>query len=169
MATVFLPYTDPVDRRQFASIHSNPPGVPTGYPAVVQQSFGAGTVVWAAGVLEADGRGPQTDLFVQLALGAGGDEVSLQALAPRNVEVRIVDQPQHNRLVVSLVSLATDSPPLAVPPGHIDIFLAGKKATQARTVPAGRAVPLELRDGRARVRFDAFQRFQMLELAYDDT
>src|SRR5690606_29050523 len=34
-ATIVLPYTHPDDWERFASIHSNPPGIPTSDPAVV--------------------------------------------------------------------------------------------------------------------------------------
>ena len=40
-----LPYTDPAEPRRFASIHSNPPGIATGYPAVVLNHYGQGQAI----------------------------------------------------------------------------------------------------------------------------
>src|SRR5690606_32515541 len=42
LGTLTLPYTLPSDPRRYASIHSNPPGINTGYPALVLNHFGQG-------------------------------------------------------------------------------------------------------------------------------
>lgn len=47
-----MPYQHPTDPMGFASIHSNPPGVPTNYPALMERSFGKGKVVWLGIPLE---------------------------------------------------------------------------------------------------------------------
>ena len=51
LATITLPYTGP-DAIAFASIHSNPPGVPTELPAVTVNTLGKGRVIWSALSLE---------------------------------------------------------------------------------------------------------------------
>jgi hypothetical protein len=51
LATTTLPYT-PTEGAQFASIHSNPPGVHTEAPAIVRKAVGKGTVVWTAAPIE---------------------------------------------------------------------------------------------------------------------
>lgn len=48
LGTLKTPYTDPGDRRTFASIHSNPPGILTDYPSIMERSFGKGKVIWLA-------------------------------------------------------------------------------------------------------------------------
>jgi hypothetical protein len=48
LGTLKLPYTDPCDRRTFAAIHSNPPGILTDHPTVMERSFGKGKVIWLA-------------------------------------------------------------------------------------------------------------------------
>ena len=42
LATLTLPFTDPNDNSRFASIHSNPPGPGTEYPAVIYGTYGKG-------------------------------------------------------------------------------------------------------------------------------
>ena len=167
IAIVVLPYTDPEDGSRFASIHANPPGIPTSNPAVVRRSFGDGTVIWAAALLEADGRGPQTDLFVRLVVSALGGHPSFRAVAPQSVEVRVTNQPERGRFIISLVNLATDSPALVVPPGDVEVRLTGRAATQAIVVPSGLSIPFEVHDGYARIRFEAFERFRMMGLSYE--
>ena len=51
LATLTFPYTGP-DEIRFASIHSDPPGQATNYPAVTVNSLGDGRVIWSALPLE---------------------------------------------------------------------------------------------------------------------
>ncbi len=46
-AKITLPYTHQ-DTNKFASIHSNPPGIPTDIPAMAIRAFGKGVVIWSA-------------------------------------------------------------------------------------------------------------------------
>lgn len=65
LATVTLPYTRQ-DEGQFASIHSNPPGIPTDSPAVLLRSLGKGRVLWSAYPLEAPDSPAARRAFVSL-------------------------------------------------------------------------------------------------------
>lgn len=47
LATITLPYTSPLESR-FASIHSDPPGISTAYPAIMEGSYGKGRFIWSA-------------------------------------------------------------------------------------------------------------------------
>jgi hypothetical protein len=51
-ATLTLPYTKYHKETKFASIHSNPPGIKTSYPALAVTDFGEGRVVWSAAPIE---------------------------------------------------------------------------------------------------------------------
>ncbi len=51
IATVTLPYTKQ-DMVEFASIHSNPPGISTDIPAVAVKRYGKGKVLWSAFPIE---------------------------------------------------------------------------------------------------------------------
>ena len=66
LATLGTPYTLSGELRRFASVHNNPPDkdFPATHPALVEHRFGAGRVIYAAGVLE---RYPENrDLFTAL-------------------------------------------------------------------------------------------------------
>lgn len=52
LATITLPYTKYHLETKFASIHSNPPGIKTDYPALAATDFGKGLVVWCAAPIE---------------------------------------------------------------------------------------------------------------------
>lgn len=62
-ATVCLPFADPDDIQNFASIHSCPPWENTDYPAFVKRKFGKGKVVWCAAELEYDERDAFKTIF----------------------------------------------------------------------------------------------------------
>lgn len=51
LATITLPYTHQ-DTVQFASIHSNPPGIATKLPAIAMTRYGKGAVIWSALAIE---------------------------------------------------------------------------------------------------------------------
>ncbi len=51
LATLTFPYTKP-DEIDFASIHSDPPGIATQFPAVTVNRYGKGRVIWSALPLE---------------------------------------------------------------------------------------------------------------------
>lgn len=52
LATLKTPYSDPNDPTAFASIHSNPPGILTNYPSVIEKDYGKGKAVWLATPIE---------------------------------------------------------------------------------------------------------------------
>ena len=64
LAKVVLPYSDPDDNTQYASIHSNPPWTATDIPAVLQIQFGKGKVIWSAAFIENDTRKNFQDIFI---------------------------------------------------------------------------------------------------------
>lgn len=51
LATLTLPYTIP-NTPQFSAIHSNPPGIHTGRPAVIEKQVGKGRILYAAAPIE---------------------------------------------------------------------------------------------------------------------
>ena len=52
----------------FASIHSNPPGISTDYPAIVKANYGKGCVVWASTPIEAQNRYQHRKIFARLIM-----------------------------------------------------------------------------------------------------
>lgn len=101
LAVMKLPYTKPGERR-FASIHSNPPGILTGIPALIVSRFGDGQVIWSAAPIENDGRLSHKKLFAALVKRFMGD-ATLITDAPRQVETVTFDA--GDSLLVSAVDL----------------------------------------------------------------
>lgn len=67
-AKINLPFTDPDDNSTFVSIHSNPPGIETEMPAIIETKYGKGKVIYSAALLENDARYNFKDIFVSIVL-----------------------------------------------------------------------------------------------------
>lgn len=63
LATLTLPYTKPTEIR-FASIHSNPPGIATAVPMMVEGAYGKGKFIWSAAPIEAVEMAEYQDIFL---------------------------------------------------------------------------------------------------------
>lgn len=86
LATITLPYTRQ-DTLQFASIHSNPPGIKTELPAMLCCSYGKGKVLWSALPLEDAQFYDYRNIFVNLLTNVLGLEPTLRSDAPKDVEI----------------------------------------------------------------------------------
>lgn len=87
LATITLPYTLKDNPEAFSSIHSNPPGTPTNYPAIVVKNLGKGKIVWSAAGIEANKILVYQKILKNLLNLAGISEFSTQSTAARNVEL----------------------------------------------------------------------------------
>lgn len=91
LATLTLPYTRP-DEIKFASIHSNPPGIPSEYPAVVRGRFGRGKFIWSALPIEAVDMEEYKDIFLNLlGILVERGSVSFKTSAPEDVEITLFE------------------------------------------------------------------------------
>jgi hypothetical protein len=111
LGRVALPYTDPADPHRFASIHNNPPGVRTEHPAILLNRFGEGRTIYVTTDLER--LDPHRPVFLAL-LRLLCDRFTLEADAPKCVEVTLSHQPARQRYLVSLVNFRKDLPNVPV-------------------------------------------------------
>lgn len=86
IATITLPYTKQ-DVVQFASIHSNPPGVVTDIPAMAVKQYGKGKVLWSALQIECMENMTYKRVFYLLLKHVLGLEQTIISDAPSDVEV----------------------------------------------------------------------------------
>ena len=86
LATVTLPYTNQ-DTVQFASIHSNPPGIQTGMPALAVTTYGKGTVLWSALPIESIPQYDTKKVFLQLLQAFLHLSPTVTSDAPKDVEL----------------------------------------------------------------------------------
>ena len=60
-ASEIIKENDP--RYPFATIHANPPGIATDYPALLKTNYGKGTVIWSCVPFEKADRFQHSDIF----------------------------------------------------------------------------------------------------------
>ena len=138
LAHMVLPYTARSDTRRYASIHSDPPGRTTEYPAVVTHRYGRGRTVYVSADLERHALHGQAFLGM---IGMLATPYTVQADAPETVEVTTFDQTERRRLCVSLVSFQGSEPRLPIEGARVVLRLGTRAPRCLRRLPDMRPWP----------------------------
>ena len=160
-ATITLPYTAQ-DELRFASIHSNPPGIPTQHPALVIKKFGKGNVVWSAAPLELDTRPHYKNTVMNLMEKfLAKENFSVIANTTKNIEV--VSFKTNDGFLVSAVDLTCDDELLPVRPFGISVK-SDRSVKSVVKLPDMTPVAFENKDGRVVFNTGGFTMFGMWKL-----
>ena len=86
IATLTEPYTR-LDETKFASIHSNPPGIHTQYPTVIEKKYGKGKIIYFSCPIEVE----EYIIYQQIVRNiidkyVGLDNLTVKTTAPTDVE-----------------------------------------------------------------------------------
>ena len=163
LGQLVLPYTDPADPIRFASIHSNPPGVPTNHPAIVLNRFGAGQAMYVAGALE--NTDLHRDIFVNLIRLLAGP-LSVEADAPKPVEITVSRQEDKQRLIVNLVNFQKELPNIPIDGIKVRVCVGDRDVKRLILLPAGTELEHELKDGFVDFVVPRLETFAMVALEY---
>lgn len=144
LGTLTLPYTIPSDPRRYASIHSNPPGIATGYPALVVNRYGSGQAIYCTLALE--GAEMHREVFANL-VRLFASPFSVSADAPKAVEMTTFLQAEKQRFLISLVNFQKELPNIPVNGIKVRVNLATKAVRQLLLLPGGEAWPYQVSDG----------------------
>lgn len=142
LATLTLPYTYSKDI-QFASIHSNPPGIATEHPMVIRQHVGKGTVIWSAVNLEAVELGEYGKIFTNL-MNLFSPRYNFSTTAAKDVELTLFRQ--ENRMLLHAVHMTEDETVSDTPAFAVSVR-TDKAPNQVLLAPEGTAVPFTYQDG----------------------
>jgi len=164
LGTITLPYSDPNDSVRFASIHGNPPGIPTDHPAIILNEFGNGKVMYVS--VELENSETYRHIFINL-IRQLCDTFTFEADAPRSVEVSAFHQEEKRRYLISLVNFQRDLPNIPVDNVHLRINLDGKRARQLLSLPNEGKLDFEVRDALVQVRVPQLETFHMMALNYE--
>jgi len=164
LGTVVLPYTDPSDPFCYASIHNNPPGVETGYPAIVLNQFGAGKAIYVTSEIEKfdSHRG----LFAKL-IGLISKPFSFQADAPKAVEVTLRHQEDKKRFIISLINFQKDMPNIPVDGINVRVKLDGKTPKRLLILPEEKELSYTVEDGYLQFTAPRLETLGMFALDYN--
>lgn len=117
-AKVVLPYTVP-GKKEFTSIHSNPPGVKTEIPALVIKPYGKGTVIWSAAPIESEPVLDYRNIMINLIKKYGRAKFSIGSNAAENVELLRFDDEEKSFIQINAVALTDGDTALTMPPFEV--------------------------------------------------
>lgn len=141
IATLTFPYTKP-DEIRYASIHSDPPGIPTRHPAVTVNTYGKGTVIWSALPIEFIQYEEYRQIFLNLLHLKGRPEYFFSSNAPGKVELTAFRQ--GNLVTLNAVVMDEETVSTAVAP--FEIRVKGE-AKAVKLLPDETPVPFALQNG----------------------
>jgi len=165
LAYTVLPYTDPADITNFSSIHSNPPGIATGNPAVIMNSYGKGKAIYSTGQFE---KFPHCEeVFIKLVRYLCGDSFILASDAPKPVEITLFEQADKNRLIINLLNFQKELPNIPIETIRIKIRLNGKKVKELELLPEEKSYDYIVVDGTIEFSTPKLNDFLMFALYFD--
>lgn len=160
LAKLTLPYTM-TGTRDYASIHSDPPGISTDYPSVVLKKIGQGSILWVSAPIEAS-RPHHSRRVVGRLLRSLCGEVKIKSNAPAFVEILGWAKGQYK--YYAAINQQEYSP--IAPIYNIEIELP-YKVKSAIGLDTGEAITLTNRENTATMllpKLDIFQIIQVEEL-----
>ncbi|MBL7176028.1 MAG: beta-galactosidase trimerization domain-containing protein [Desulfobacteraceae bacterium] len=164
LGTLTLPYTHPGDPDRFASIHSNPPGVPTEYPSIVMNKYGKGKVIYVAVNLDLV---LMEDIFLDLLNHISPEPFNLRSDAPKQVELTLFHQRNKNRYIVNLLNFQSELPNIPVEGIEVKVKLEEKKPIKVLQLPDEKELDFEVEDSFVIFTAPRLETFLMVALDYE--
>jgi len=135
LATLTLPVSDTTDFTVFSSAISNPPIVATMEPTIVENSYGAGKVIYSAGVIEDHPYADNCQLFAALVKRLLG-EAAVTLTAPPCVDYSVYRR--EDGLRIHMLNSQTIYPPIAIGALQMTVKLDGRKVKAVTDLSGGR-------------------------------
>ncbi len=172
LATITLPFVAPelghAVGSHFAAIHSNPPALEPGTdPAVVVHSFGRGKSVWLAGPMEAKDEAVNKQLVLHLLRRVIPSPYRFEVDAHPSVEMTLLDQAESRRLLVGLLHMQDQVPPLPVKAVVRVQVPQGRSATKVTRVPDQSPVRFQRQGPYIQFETEPFDVFSMALVEYE--
>ncbi len=164
LGKIVLPYTDPKDTNRYASIHSNPPGINTDYPAVVLNQFGKGKVIYVSGDLENSDL--HRKIFINL-IKLLVNSFSFEANAPQSVEITAFHQEDKRRFIINLINFQKELPNIPVDGIEVKMRLDKKSAQRLVMLPEEKELDYKIKNDYAEFTVPRLETFLMLALDYE--
>lgn len=149
LATIGVPYTDPLDPTKFATIHANPPGYNTGVPAIVHARHGKGEVIWSAVPLEERDSAYETNcaMFARLVRKLAAKPFAFQSSSSPYVDITLFPQPEKSAFLVNFVNLQEHMPVIPVVNFTVSIQVGDKQVKKVCLLPDEKELAFSVRDG----------------------
>lgn len=160
LATFVLPYTGVFEER-YASIHSNPPGIPTRVPAMVEGRYGKGKFLWLAHVPEFDTEEEYTRLICRMIDRMAGPARTVMTDAPADVE--IITFRDGKNLLLSAARLSDAYEVRQIPPFTVSLRVPNK-IKAVTLLPDETPVPFTCEQGYVTFTVRDFRIFDMFRI-----
>ena len=119
LAYIKTAYTDRADASTCASFHSDPPGISTKYPAMVEKTYGKGKVIWSAGAVEFHKAPDYREIFAKIISRLKGKGFTVSSNA--NSMVEIVSFKDGNKINLSAVNMVEPEQLFTLPPFTVTV------------------------------------------------
>ena len=170
LATITLPYTNPDDSTKFASIHSDPPGVSTDFPAIIHKKFGKGNIFWSSASIEtfATKSLKHRNMLANIIRFLAKEAFSFEAVAPGCTEIVLFHKPHERRYLINVVNFQSEIGMPNVPVDNVQLKVR-VKGTPLRILsqPNGRVIPFKRNGEYVSMKVPKLQTFRMLTLDYE--
>ena len=164
-ATITLPYTNPDDSSRFASIHSNPPGIRTGWPAVVYGQYGKGRVIWSAASFEKNEQDAHKQVFLRMIGLLYGGSPPLTTTAPAFVQFTLFRDDGDRSMYLNIVNVQEQTP--LIPVGDFPVSLRVDAPAEAvLLLPDGAAVDFAQAGGALSFDVKGIDMFRMYRIVF---
>lgn len=164
IAEITLPYTDQ-DEIRFASIHSNPPGKATEFPAMAVTDYGKGKVVWSALPIEEVDMYDYRRIFLNVIKNQFRLRNTVIAEAPKDVEITVFHQ--EKACLVNLVQLNEDYKARKIEKIRVSV-LCREKPLRLLCIPEKREVRFEYRNEYVTFEVENLDIFAMYQLILNE-
>jgi len=165
LGNIVLPYTDPKDSSHYASIHSNPPGIITDYPAVVLNHYGEGKVIYVTGDLE--DVEAHHDAFTLLIRSLSSKPFLLESDAPKSVEITVFHQENKKRYIINLLNFQKELPNIPVDEIKVGMRLGNRRIKRLIKLPEEEKLNYDIRKDHVEFIAPKLETFLMLALDYE--
>jgi hypothetical protein len=163
LATVTFPYTDPKGTR-YASILTDPPGIPSEYPSIVLNRFGKGIVLYTAGAIETWSHDSQREVTSRLLERIATRPFYVETDAPKAVEITLLRNKQNNSYVLNLLNIQQELPNIAVHGINLKVWMNQDVPKKLVRLPGGESIPFETKDNFMTVTLPVLKDYCMLEI-----
>ncbi len=147
LGTLTLPYTDFENPHNFSAIHSDPPGIKTDYPALMDISIGKGKVVWLSTALEGYTDRQSRDIIMQI-ISHYLPEEDRELIAERAPQAELVVFKDGKDWLISAVNVGDAEDRRLIPDFKVKVK-SDKPAKAVYRLPDEKtAIPSSYEDGR---------------------
>jgi hypothetical protein len=164
LAFQVLPYTERTGTAEFASIHSNPPGIPTENPAMVRRNYGEGRTIYSAGVIENRSELYQDRAFIACIEDLLDGKHSVDFEAPPAAEA--VCFAREDGIIISVITTQTVLPPVTAYGLRLSVDLKGRACAQVLHLPDEAGIAFTMSGGRVTFDLPPLELFHMFKAVY---